>query len=220
MAVLIVLKSSKKQGDMERDANKALKQIEEKNYRNSEALLNICTLWEYGIAGFHLSSYVKQGGGGTGILNLGLGGGGSGRRPKKKFWIGHSGGGRLLSDSTITLEKHSNITGSHRRQLIPNKNLNRTVHAIQLLKHAKEKEVNIRRDAKVDLTRPLEWQVNLWQRAHFGVQTVETISELAQVDTKTLISIVRWTLAVLEAKPNQTRDGGICNSISCSPGST
>jgi hypothetical protein len=36
MAVLIVLKSSEKQGDMERDANKALKQIEEKNYRNPD----------------------------------------------------------------------------------------------------------------------------------------------------------------------------------------
>jgi hypothetical protein len=36
MAILIVLKSSEKQGDMERDANKALKQIEEKNYRNPD----------------------------------------------------------------------------------------------------------------------------------------------------------------------------------------
>ena len=59
MAVLIELKSSEKQGDMESDANKALKQIEEKNYRNSEGLPNIRTLREYGIAGFHLSSYVK-----------------------------------------------------------------------------------------------------------------------------------------------------------------
>jgi hypothetical protein len=32
MAVLIELKSNKKPGDMERDANKALQQIEEKNY--------------------------------------------------------------------------------------------------------------------------------------------------------------------------------------------
>ena len=53
------LKSSEKQGDMERDANKALKQIEENNYRNSEGLPNIRTLREYGIASFHLSSYVK-----------------------------------------------------------------------------------------------------------------------------------------------------------------
>jgi len=59
MAVLIELKSNKKPGDMERDANKALQQIEEKNYWNLEGLLNIRTLWEYGIAGFHLSSYVK-----------------------------------------------------------------------------------------------------------------------------------------------------------------
>ena len=59
MAVLIELKSSEKQGDMERDANKALEQIEEKNYRNPEGLPNIRTLREYGIAGFHLSSFVK-----------------------------------------------------------------------------------------------------------------------------------------------------------------
>ena len=59
MAVLIELKSSEKQGDMERDANKALKQIEEKNYRNPEGLPNIRSLREYGIACFHLSSYVK-----------------------------------------------------------------------------------------------------------------------------------------------------------------
>ena len=35
-----------------------LRQIEEKNYRNPESLPNIRTR-EYGIAGFHLSSYVK-----------------------------------------------------------------------------------------------------------------------------------------------------------------
>ena len=58
MAVLIELKSSEKQADMERDANKALKQIEENNYRNSEGLPNIHTLREYGIARFHLSSHV------------------------------------------------------------------------------------------------------------------------------------------------------------------
>ena len=44
---------------MQRDANKALEQIEEKNYWNPEGLLNIRTLQEYGIACFHLSSYVK-----------------------------------------------------------------------------------------------------------------------------------------------------------------
>jgi hypothetical protein len=59
IAVLIELKSSVKQGNMERDANKALKQIEEKNYRSSEGLPNIHTLREYGIPGFRLSSYVK-----------------------------------------------------------------------------------------------------------------------------------------------------------------
>ena len=58
-AVLIELKSSEKRKNMERDTNKALDQIVEKNYRNPECLLNICTLREYGIAGFHLDSYVK-----------------------------------------------------------------------------------------------------------------------------------------------------------------
>ena len=58
MAVLIELKSSEKQADIERDANNALKQIEENNYRNPEGLPNIRTLREYGIAGFHLSSHV------------------------------------------------------------------------------------------------------------------------------------------------------------------
>ncbi len=59
MAVLIEIKSSEKKEDMKRDANKALKQIEERNYRNLEGLPNIYTLREYGIARFHLSSYVK-----------------------------------------------------------------------------------------------------------------------------------------------------------------
>jgi hypothetical protein len=59
MAVLIELKSSEKLENMESDATKALEQIEEKNYRNSEGLPNICTLREYGIAAFHLNSYVK-----------------------------------------------------------------------------------------------------------------------------------------------------------------
>lgn len=59
MAVLIELKSSKKRGDMERDADRALKQIEEKTYRNSSGLPNIRILREYGIACFHLGSYVK-----------------------------------------------------------------------------------------------------------------------------------------------------------------
>jgi PD-(D/E)XK nuclease superfamily len=59
MAVLIELKSSEKRDDMERDANKALKQVKEMNYRNPEGLPNIRTLREYGIAFFHLSSHVK-----------------------------------------------------------------------------------------------------------------------------------------------------------------
>ncbi|KIL70012.1 hypothetical protein M378DRAFT_156070, partial [Amanita muscaria Koide BX008] len=59
MAVLIELKSSEKRENMERDANRGLDQIVENNYRNPEGLLNICTLREYGIAGFHLDSYVR-----------------------------------------------------------------------------------------------------------------------------------------------------------------
>ena len=58
-AALIELKSSEKQGDMESDANRALEQIADNNYRNPEGLGNVCTLREYGIAGSHLSSYVK-----------------------------------------------------------------------------------------------------------------------------------------------------------------
>jgi hypothetical protein len=58
-AVLIELKSSEKEGDLERDANRALEQIVKKNYRNPESLQNIQTLREYGIAGYHLSSCVK-----------------------------------------------------------------------------------------------------------------------------------------------------------------
>jgi hypothetical protein len=57
--VLIKLKSSEKKEDMARDADKALNQIEEMNYRNPEGLPNIHTLREYGIAAFHLSSYIK-----------------------------------------------------------------------------------------------------------------------------------------------------------------
>jgi len=57
--VLIELKSSEKEGDLEGDANRALEQIAKKNYRNLESLRNILFLREYGIAGFHLSSCVK-----------------------------------------------------------------------------------------------------------------------------------------------------------------
>jgi hypothetical protein len=58
-AALIEVKSSKKQEDMERDANRVLKRIVKNNYRNPEGLRNVCTLREYGIATFHLNSYVK-----------------------------------------------------------------------------------------------------------------------------------------------------------------
>jgi len=59
MAFLIELKSSEKQRNMEKDTDRALKPIEEKNYRNSEGFPNIRTLREYGIASFHLSLYVE-----------------------------------------------------------------------------------------------------------------------------------------------------------------
>lgn len=58
-AVPIELKSSEKEGDIQRDANKALEQILHNNHRNPEGLPTNCTLREYGIATFHLSSYVK-----------------------------------------------------------------------------------------------------------------------------------------------------------------
>ena len=58
-AVLIELKSSEKLEHIERDANKALEQIIDKNYRNQEGLPNICILREYGIASYHLASHVK-----------------------------------------------------------------------------------------------------------------------------------------------------------------
>lgn len=57
-AVLIELRSSEEEGDLERDA-KGARQIVKKNHRNPEGLRNIWTLREYGIAGFHLSSCVK-----------------------------------------------------------------------------------------------------------------------------------------------------------------
>ena len=59
MGVLIELKSSNNQGDMERDVNKALDQIVEKNYRNRFGLENIHILREYGIASYHLNSRAK-----------------------------------------------------------------------------------------------------------------------------------------------------------------
>jgi hypothetical protein len=59
IAVLIELKSSEKPEHMERDADKALKQIVDKNYRNREGPPNIRVLREYGIASYHLASCVK-----------------------------------------------------------------------------------------------------------------------------------------------------------------
>jgi hypothetical protein len=59
MAILIELKSSEKEGDLRRDADKALEQIIKKNYRNPVGLPNVRVLREYGIAAFHLSSLVK-----------------------------------------------------------------------------------------------------------------------------------------------------------------
>lgn len=53
-AVLIELKSSEKEEDMERDANKALEQIVA-----PEGLSNVNTLREYGMAGCYLNSHVK-----------------------------------------------------------------------------------------------------------------------------------------------------------------
>jgi hypothetical protein len=58
-AVLIELKWSKEKKDMEKDANSALKQIVNRNYRNSTGLAGIITLREYGIARCHLDSLVK-----------------------------------------------------------------------------------------------------------------------------------------------------------------
>jgi hypothetical protein len=56
-AVLIELKSSEKKKDMENDAEAALTQIIDRNYRNP--LTNIETLREYGISCSHLNSHVK-----------------------------------------------------------------------------------------------------------------------------------------------------------------
>jgi len=58
-AAMIELKSSEKKSNIQRDADRALEQIKEKNYRNPDGLPNIRILREYGIACFHLNSYVK-----------------------------------------------------------------------------------------------------------------------------------------------------------------
>ena len=58
-AVLIELKSNKKQEEVERDSLAALDQIESKNYRNRYGPPDICYLREYGIACYHLESSVN-----------------------------------------------------------------------------------------------------------------------------------------------------------------
>ena len=59
IAVLIELKSSQKPDHVQKDAKAALKQIEEKNYRNTEGLQGVRILREYGIACYHLKSHVE-----------------------------------------------------------------------------------------------------------------------------------------------------------------
>ena len=58
-AVLIEVKSSEKAAHIQRDAKVGLKQIEVKNYRNSEGLQGVRVLREYGIGCYHLKSHVE-----------------------------------------------------------------------------------------------------------------------------------------------------------------
>jgi len=58
-AVLIELKSSEKKNDVRKDADEAFEQIVDSRYRNPKGLSNIETLRKYGIAFYHLHSYVK-----------------------------------------------------------------------------------------------------------------------------------------------------------------
>jgi len=58
-AVLIELKSSNKEEDIEKDSLAALDQMKKKNYRNPYGLLGIRSLREYGIANYHLQSCVN-----------------------------------------------------------------------------------------------------------------------------------------------------------------
>ncbi|KAH9986084.1 hypothetical protein BJV74DRAFT_951985 [Russula compacta] len=58
-AVLIELRFSSKVEDLEADADRALKQIVDTSYRNRHGLEDSRTLREYGIACFHLDSFVK-----------------------------------------------------------------------------------------------------------------------------------------------------------------
>ena len=57
--VVIELKFSDKLEHIERDASNALKQIVDQNYQNQEGLLNIRNLQEYGIASYHLASFIR-----------------------------------------------------------------------------------------------------------------------------------------------------------------
>ena len=57
--MVIELKSSDKPEHIERDASNALKQIVDQNYRNQEGLPNIRNFREYGIASYHLASFVE-----------------------------------------------------------------------------------------------------------------------------------------------------------------
>ena len=59
IAVLIKLKSSEKPELVQKDAKVALTQIEEKNYRNIEALQGVHILREYGIACCNLKSHIE-----------------------------------------------------------------------------------------------------------------------------------------------------------------
>jgi len=59
IAVIIEIKSSETEGQIEKDADKALQQIIDKNYRNREGLSGIRILREYGIASYRLMSFAK-----------------------------------------------------------------------------------------------------------------------------------------------------------------
>jgi|ERR1700722_8494276 len=58
-AVVIELKSSETEQQLERDADAALDQIIANNYRNRYSHLGVDCIREYGIASFHLQSVVK-----------------------------------------------------------------------------------------------------------------------------------------------------------------
>jgi len=58
-AALIEVKSSENKNQIEGDADELLKQIVHKKYRNPEGLPGIRILREYGMASYHLESFVK-----------------------------------------------------------------------------------------------------------------------------------------------------------------